>query len=145
MELAPSRWGRTANSCLGALPAAGSILYAAQTTAVFPRLSACLVLSVSVIIAVRGYRLSVTCENAELTVRGYLRTRTIPRSSISEITDLPAVRWTDPKGNRHWSPMWVLQRGSGEIAGLTASKERQIAALRNWLQPRKRRSARRSR
>ncbi|MEW2117394.1 hypothetical protein AB0945_19825 [Streptomyces sp. NPDC005474] len=145
MELAPSRLGRIANSCLGALPAAGSILYAAQTTGTFPRLSACLVLCVSVVIAVRGYWLSVTCENAELTVRGYLRTRTIPRSSITEITDLPAVRWTDPKGNRRWSPLWVLARSPDEIAGITASKDRQIAALRTWLQPRKRRSARRTR
>ncbi|MDQ0933654.1 hypothetical protein [Streptomyces turgidiscabies] len=134
-----------ANSSLGALPAAGSVLYAAQTTAVFPRLSACLVLFVAVVIAVRGHRLSVTCENAELTVRGYLRTRTIPRSSITEITALPAVRWTDPKGNRRWSPMWVLARSPAEFAVITASKERQIAALRNWLQPRKRGSARRSR
>ncbi|MET8081296.1 hypothetical protein [Streptomyces sp. NPDC005303] len=143
MELAPSRRGRVANSGLGALPAAVTILYAAQTTAAFPRLSACVVLSASVIIAVRGYRLCVTCENTELTVRGYLRTRTIPRSSITEITDFPAVRWTDPSGRRRWSPLWVLHRGPHETAGIAASKNRNIAALRNWLQPRKRRPTRR--
>ncbi|MDX3456127.1 hypothetical protein PV396_30005 [Streptomyces sp. ME02-8801-2C] len=143
MELAPPRVGRIANSCLGVVPAAGSVLYAVQATAVVPRLWACLGLFFSVVVAVRGYRLSIACGEAELTVRGYLRTRTIPRSSITAITGFPAVRWTDSRGRGRWSPLWVLHRGSRETRGSIASKKKNLAALCNWLQPRKRRSARR--
>jgi hypothetical protein len=139
MELSPSRWNRIANSSLGLVPAAVSILYEAQATAVYPRLAVFLVLMVAAVITMRGYRLSVSCKNAELTVRGYLRTRTIPRSSITEITDFPAVRWTDPSGRRRWSPIWAFHVGPHETARITASKNRNIAALRHWLQPRKRR------
>jgi hypothetical protein len=138
MELSPSRWGRIANSSLGVVPAAVSILYEAQATAVYPRLAVCLVLMVSAVITVRGYRLSVSCKNSEMTVRGYLRTRTIPRSSITEITDFPAARWTDPSGRRRWSPIWVFHVGPHETARITASKNRNIATLRHWLRPRKR-------
>ncbi|MGY1499613.1 hypothetical protein ACW4TU_24045 [Streptomyces sp. QTS52] len=116
-----------------------SIIYEAQATAVYPRLTACLVLFVSVIIAVRGYRLSVSCKDTELTVRGYLRTRTTPRSSITEITDFPAVRWTDSGGRGRWSPLWVFHIGPHETARMTAAKHRNLAALRRWLRPRKRR------
>ncbi|MEU6227151.1 hypothetical protein [Streptomyces sp. NPDC047042] len=143
MELAPPRVGRIANSCLGVLPGVASVLYGAQATAVVPRLWAGLVLVFSVVIAVRGYRLSIACGEAGLTVRGYLRTRTIPRSSITAITDFPAVRWTDPRGRRRWSPMLVLHRDYHETAGSVASKKKNLAALCNWLQPRKRRPARR--
>ncbi len=69
MELSPSRLGRVANSSLGVIPAVASVAYGAQAAAVYPRLAACVALLASVVIAVRGYRLGVTCQNAEVTVR----------------------------------------------------------------------------
>jgi hypothetical protein len=139
MELSPSRLGRVANSGLGAIPAVASVAYGAQAAAVYPRLGACVALIASVVIAVRGYRLGVTYQNAEMTVRGYLRTRAIPRESITEITDFPAVRWTDPSGRRRWTPLWVFRVGPRETARMAASKERNVAALRLWVHPRNRR------
>ena len=143
MELAPSRWGRLANSGLGVVPAAGSLLYTAQAHGVYPRLAGCTMLLVLVVIAVRGYRLGVSCKDTELTVRGYLRTRTIPRGSITEITGFPAVRWTDPRGRGRWSPLWAFHTSSREPARTRAAKERDTEALRRWLRPRKRRPTRR--
>lgn len=141
MELVP--WGRLANSGLGLVPAAGSLVYTAQAPDGYPRLAGCTVLLVCVVIAVRGYRLGVSCGDAELTVRGYLWTRTIPRGSITEITGFPAVRWTDSRGRGHWSPLWAFHTSSGEPTRTTAAKERNTEALRRWLRPRRPRPTRR--
>ncbi|WP_043673230.1 hypothetical protein [Streptomyces xylophagus] len=136
MELVPTRGVRVANAGLGGVPAVASVVYGIQATAVLPRLSACLALLLSVTIAVRGYRAGVSCGNGELTVRGYLWTRTIPRSGIVEITDFPAVRWTDPRGRGRWSPLWVFRADSREIARSAASKNQDLAALRRWVRGR---------
>lgn len=139
MELVPSRGVRVADAGLGGVPAIASVVYGVQATGVVPRLSACLALFLSVTIAVRGYRAGVSCGNGELTVRGYLWTRTIPRSGIVEITDFPAVRWTDPRdprGRRRWSPLWVFRADSSEIARSVASKKQNLAALRRWVRGR---------
>ncbi|MFF4059383.1 hypothetical protein ACFYZ8_21940 [Streptomyces sp. NPDC001668] len=143
VELAPSRWGRLANSGLGVVPAAGSLVCTAQAPGAYPRLAGCTVLLVCVVIAVRGYRLGVLCRDAELTVRGYLWTRTILRGSITEITGFPAVRWTDSRGRGRWSPLWVFHTSSREPARTTAAKERNTEALRRWLRPHERRPTRR--
>lgn len=139
MDLAPPKRGRVANSSLGLLPAASSILYGAQANAVYPRLAAGLALLASAVIAVRGYRLGAVCRNSELIVRGYLFTRAIPRAGIIEITDFPAVRWTDASGRPRWSPLWFLNVGPHEIPEMRASKSRDIARLRRWVLPRNRR------
>ncbi|MET7476009.1 hypothetical protein ABZT17_16800 [Streptomyces sp. NPDC005648] len=125
-----------ANSGLGGVPAVVSVLFTAQASAVYSRLAGCLALLVCLVVAVRGYRLSVSCDDTDLTVRGFLRTRTIPRSGITEITDFPAVRWTDSSGRGHWSPLWVLRTSSRESARTTESKDRGVAALRRWLRRR---------
>ncbi|HEY5833720.1 hypothetical protein [Streptomyces sp.] len=132
MEVAPSRSNRVANSCLGALPAAVTIAYEAQATGAYPRLAALPALVAFTALAVRGYRAGVVCGNGELTVRGWLWTRVIPRKSITGITDYPAVRWTDARGRNRWSPMWVLQPARGETARTTAAKRRHVAAIRHW-------------
>ncbi|MFF7279552.1 hypothetical protein [Streptomyces griseorubiginosus] len=143
VEPAPSKWGRLANSGLGVVPAAGSLVYTAQASDVYPRLAGCTVLVVCVVIAVRGYRLGVSCRDAELTVRGYLWTRTIPRGSITEITGFPAVRWTDSRGRGRWSPLWAFHTSSREPTRTTAAKAQSTEALRRWLRPGRPRPTRR--
>lgn len=98
VELSPSMLNRLANSSLGAVPAVAAGAYASQAGSGFSRLAACFAVMGFAILAVRGYRLGVTCERGRLSIRGYLRTRVIARECITEITDFPAVRWTARKG-----------------------------------------------
>jgi hypothetical protein len=79
-----------------------------------------------------------------VTVRGYLRTRVIPRDSITEITDFPAVRWTAPNGRKRWTPISALMTSSREPVRITEAKEDALAQLRQWVtRPKKRRRRRR--
>lgn len=103
MELSPAMLNRLANGSLGAVPAAAAVAYVAQASSGFSRLMACFAVIGFAILAVRGYRLGVTCERGRLSIRGYLRTRVITRECITEITDFPAVRWTARKGGKRWT------------------------------------------
>ncbi len=106
MQLSPTPLNRLANSCLGVVPAVAGIAYVVQADHGVLRFAAGLAVIAFAVLAVRGYRLGVTCEHARMTVRGYLRTRVIDRERISEVTDFPAVRWTAPPdasdGLRSW-------------------------------------------
>ncbi len=72
MELSPPMLNRLANSSLGAVPAAAAVAYAAQASTGFSRFTACFAVIGFAILAVRGYRLGVTCEGERLSIRGYL-------------------------------------------------------------------------
>jgi hypothetical protein len=144
MELSPSRGTRLANSCLGVVPAVVCTAYAVSATGPWPRVAALLAFLASAAVAVRGYRLGVTCVNTDVTVRGYLRTRVIPRDSITAITDFPAVRWTAPNGRKRWTPISALMTSSREPVRITEAKEDALAQLRQWVtRPKKRRRRRR--
>jgi hypothetical protein len=132
MELSPSRPNRLANCALGALPAAGCVAYAAQAGDGVTRFAACALAAASVVLAVRGYRLGVTCAQGRLTIRGYLRTRVIPLGSVTAITGFPAVRWVTPSGRGRWTPVTAFMPGPGEIPAVRARKRLMLARLRRW-------------
>jgi membrane-bound ClpP family serine protease len=60
---------------------------------------------IGIILAVRGYQLAVETHNDSVTVCGMLRTRVIPRTAITQITDYPAIVWTDRAGKKRWTPV----------------------------------------
>lgn len=132
MELSPSTLNRLANSSLGAVPAVGGIAYGIQASDGFQRLVAWFAVIGLAFLAIRGYRLGVTCDNTKATIRGYLRTRVIEKERITGITDFPAVRWTTRTGRRRWTPITALMTSPSETAGTRLSKERNTAKLRRW-------------
>jgi hypothetical protein len=123
---------RLANSSLGAVPAAAAVAYAAQASTGFSRLTACFAVIGFVILAVRGYRLGVTCERGRLSIRGYLRTRVIPRGCITEITGFPAVRWTTRKGGKRWTPIMAFMTSPSEASTASLHKAHVTRKLRRW-------------
>jgi hypothetical protein len=60
---------------------------------------------IGIVLASRVYRPAVETRSDSITVWGMVRTRVIPRASITEITNYPAIVWTDPAGRRRWSPV----------------------------------------
>lgn len=123
---------RLANSGLGVVPAGGAGAYAVQAGSGFSRLVACCAVIGFVVLAVRGYRLGVTCERGRLSVRGYLRTRVIARESITEITDFPAVRWTARNGGQRWTPVAAFMTSPGEVSATRLHKDQVIGELWRW-------------
>jgi hypothetical protein len=75
------------------------------------------------ILAVRGYRIGVTCRGDSATVRGFFRTRMIRRDQITELTVFPAIVWHDTAGRRHWSPVIALM-DNGRASGATGSTQK---------------------
>lgn len=132
MDLSPAMSNRLANSGLGAVPAAAAVAYAAQAGSGFSRLMAAFAVIGFAILAVRGYRLGVTCERGGLAIRGYLRTRVIARESITEITDFPAVSWTDRKGGKRWTPVTAFLTSPGEPTATRLHKAHVVSKLRRW-------------
>ena len=63
-------------------------------------------------LAVRGGQASAETKSGTLVVRGYLRTRVIPRSAIVELGDDAIVVWIDGAGRRHRTPISVFKPGS---------------------------------
>lgn len=133
MELLPPLAARLANGCLGALGTAASAAYAAGAEGASALAAAGAVALGSGWLAVRGYRLRVVCADGRVTVHGFLRTRVIPRAAVSEVTDLPAVKWTTASGRRRWTPVTALIGFSGELPGIARDKRRGLAELRRWV------------
>lgn len=106
MELSPSTLNRLANSGLGVIPAVVGVAYATQASGGSPRLLAWAAVIGLVFIAVRGYRLGVTCDNSKART-----TRT---------------------GRKRWTPITAFVTSPSETAGSRLSKERIIAKLRRW-------------
>jgi len=132
VELSPSMSTRLANSSLGVVPGVGAVAYAPQAGSGFSRVAACFAVMGFAALSVRGYRLGVTCERGRLSIRGYLRTRVIPREYITEITDFPAVRWTTRKGGERWTPIAAFTTNPSELSTTRLHKAGAIRELRQW-------------
>lgn len=133
MELSPPAVSRVANSSPGILGVLGSVAYGVEAGGVSGRVGAGLAGLGFACLAVRGYRLGVSCESGRATVRGFFRSRVIPREAITEVTAFPALRWTSAGGRRHWTPVGALMIDNGEWAGIMRSKRAGIAKLRRWV------------
>ncbi|WP_238431445.1 hypothetical protein [Streptomyces cavernae] len=132
VDLSPPVLNRLANSSLGWVPMVACVAYGEQTGEAFPRAAAGAALLVFAVLAVRGYRLGLSWDTGTLIVRGYLRTRVIPRGSVTAVTDFPAVRWTTRTGRARWTPVVVLMTATAELAGIRDWKERSVRDLRRW-------------
>jgi hypothetical protein len=65
---------------------------------------------VGMLVTVRAYRQGVWCDGNQITVRGLLWTRQIPKAWITNVTDFPAIRWRSPGTALRWTPViafWV--------------------------------------
>jgi hypothetical protein len=87
---------------------------------------------IGIVLASRGYRLAVETRSDSITVWGMVRTRVIPRASITEITNYPAIVWTDPTGRRRWSPVLAFQTPSRALPGVAENHAACVKRLRQW-------------
>jgi hypothetical protein len=89
-----------------------------------------------VVLGLRGFRMSVTCTDSALVVRGMFMTRTIPRTAITSIPDnaclVPHVNWRDERGRSRWSPILVFAVGQRELPFFGRPKIAQLAKVRKW-------------
>ncbi|MEV4426589.1 hypothetical protein ACIGN6_34780 [Streptomyces sp. NPDC053792] len=132
VELVPVLVNRVANTVPGLAPCLGALAYGAEAGAAWQRAVAVAVVVVCGILAVRGFRAGVRCEPDRVVVRGYVRTRVIPRAVVTGVTALPAVRWTSPGGRPRWTPVTAFATVSGEPGGARSRKRSNAAALRRW-------------
>jgi hypothetical protein len=84
------------------------------------------------LLALRGYRMGAETRSGSVIIWGMLRTRVIPRDAIAEITDFPAVVWTDLVGNRRWSPLLAFQTPSRALPGIAEHHAACAQRLRKW-------------
>lgn len=84
------------------------------------------------VLAARGFRLGVECTGEHVTVQGYLWTRTVPRSSIVEITSFPALRWQTPSGRARWTPVLAFADGGRVLPVVSQHNEQCVDRLRRW-------------
>ncbi|MFF4253710.1 hypothetical protein ACFY1L_21135 [Streptomyces sp. NPDC001663] len=132
MEILPPTVARVACAAPWAVPAAGAVAYGAGSADALSRCAAAIVVALSAMLAVRGYRIGVRCEADRLVVRGLLWTRVIPRQRIRAVTDFPAVRWRTATGRSRWTPVTAFMSGGGEFASLGEAKAQCVARLRRW-------------
>jgi hypothetical protein len=97
-----------------------------------PATAAGLLALIGIVLAVRGYRLSAETHNDSVTVCGMLRSRVIPRAAISQITDYPAIVWTDRAGKKRWTPVLAFLTPSRTLPGVAAHHAACLNRLRHW-------------
>ena len=69
------------------------------------------VVAVSVFLAVRAWRYSISLTPDRIVVRGFLRDRTVERSLVTEVTDSAWLVWETPHAHRRLTPLatlWVV-------------------------------------
>lgn len=131
-ELVPTLVNRLANTLPGLAPGAGLLVYGAADGTGWGRASAVAAALACLVLAVRGFRAGVRCEARRLVVRGFVRTRVIPRAAVTGVTDFPAVRWTTPGGRRRWTPVTAFVEASEEAGGTRSRKRSNTVRLRRW-------------
>lgn len=85
-----------------------------------------------IVAAIRIPRSRVVLRQDEMVVHGQLWSRTVPRKSITSITPWPIVRWTDPRGREHSTPVTVLNAGGGAFSEFTEHALEGRNTLREW-------------
>ncbi|MER5205319.1 hypothetical protein [Streptomyces sp. NPDC002825] len=128
----PTPVNRAANALPGLVPGVGSLVYGAGAGTAGEWAVALAAVLACATLAVRGYRAGVRCETERLVVRGFLWTRVIPRTAVTGVSGLPAVRWTTAGGRRRWTPVWAFAVVSEETGGTRSRKRSNTARLRRW-------------
>jgi hypothetical protein len=124
---------RFANSMPGAAVIVIGLALVINTSVQVPPLIGGAVTAVGVVLAVRGFRTGARLNRTSVTVRGYLWSRTIPRRAITELTTLPALRWTSRSGASRWTPLFIVYDLGRALAFINAHHERCQALLREGL------------
>ncbi|WP_460362923.1 hypothetical protein [Actinocorallia lasiicapitis] len=92
----------------------------------------------------RGVRAAVLLDARHVTVRGFLWSRTIPRSAITAVVPDapfgPRITWTGPHGKRRSTPLLFLSSSSGTLRPIRAHHERRTRELTARLNPRRRKT-----
>ncbi|MEV0153402.1 hypothetical protein AB0H57_06615 [Micromonospora sp. NPDC050686] len=129
MILRPLPMTRVANSAPGAVLATLAWLPLdpvppSTSLADLAVLFACLAASVpGVVLAVRGYRMSVAVAGKVITVRGLLRSRTIRRADVVALTSLPSLRWRRPSGRTVHTPLIMFMEIGPVLRAVAAHNE----------------------
>lgn len=138
VRLEPLPVTRVANAALGALVAVtGVFLVVDAALPDLARLAGVLVAAAGVVLAVRGWRLGVMCERGEVAVRGLLRTPTIPRDAVIELTDFPALRWRSTGPLPGWTPIVAFLGSPRVLPRIERHNDEQLRRLRRWLKRRR--------
>jgi hypothetical protein len=101
------------------------------------RLAGVFVAVMGAVLVVRGWRIAVLCEQRQVTVRGFLRTRTIARTAVIELTGFPALRWRSRGPLPGWTPIVAFMGSPGALAGIQQHNDEQLRTLERWLKHRR--------
>jgi len=148
MELRPLPITRVATALgMEALPITAAITVAEDEA--WPPVWAAAILVVGGLVfaplAVRGYRMGVTCSHQHVTVRGLFRTRHVPVASILEVTDFPALVWQTHAGRKRWTPIVVFMQGAGGLRPIRDHHEACTRKLERWVRDQQANARRRER
>jgi hypothetical protein len=94
------------------------------------------VVAAGVVVAVRGYRMSVVITNEHVIVRGLLRSRTIRRADVVALTALPCLRWRRPSGRYAYTPLIMFMEAGPMLPAVQAHNQVCVARLSRTLRRR---------
>lgn len=63
-------------------------------------------------VSVRSLRVAVVVTDADVTYRGYLWSRRVPRGQVRRVTDFPCMVWDSGGGRSRWTPMPCFMQSS---------------------------------
>ncbi len=135
MELRPLLVTRFANAALGVMGTgfAAALAVDPPSESVWTLPVAALGAVVGCGLAVRGYRLHVRCSDRTVRIHGWLRTRTVPASAITEVTEFPALRWRTASGRRLWTPLSAFAMDNGVIPAVRVHNQACLRRLTAWI------------
>jgi hypothetical protein len=88
---------------------------------------------------VRGLRIAVLVTDQQVTVRGWLRSRPIPRTSLRAVTGnpprLPAITWINQNGRTRATPLVMFADTRGGLAAVKRYNRAALTELSNLVHP----------
>ena len=83
---------------------------------------------------IRGPQISATLTATEAIVRGLFWTTTIPRASISQVTNVPRITWTSADSKQRVTPVsaLILNARAQSDKALAGRRNAMVADLKKW-------------
>jgi hypothetical protein len=122
---------RMANTAPGVMVVAGGFGLLVAGEVLLP-LGGSLLIAGGLWLAVRGYRSGVVINQGVVTVRGYVRDISIPRSAVEELTDWPSIVWTR-SGETVSTRLWFWVDAGGAFRSIEDHRENELRRLRRAL------------
>ena len=88
---------------------------------------------IGVVLTVRWIRAGVVIHTDEITVRGYVWSRTIRRARITEVTARKWIRWTDRTGLERDTPLSIFWNERYPTPGMIAHNDRVVLEIAEWV------------